>query len=80
MPMPDLDMLGLKAYSFKEGVHSELKAFERLDYCSHIQQMTLIFFTNGYTFSDSVYVYKREMSSEIFAVRLRPHCVNSACD
>ena len=42
----------------KEGVHSEMKTCERLDYCPHIQPIKLIFSKNAPIFPDSVSVSK----------------------
>ena len=38
----------------KERVHSEMKTSERLDYCPHIQPITLIFLKSVPTFPDRV--------------------------
>ena len=43
---------------FKETVHSEIKICEKLDYCTNIQQITLIFPKSDPTFLDSDSVSK----------------------
>ena len=45
-------------FCLKERVHSEMKTWERLDYCPHIQPITLIFLTSVPTFPDIVFVSK----------------------
>ena len=42
----------------KERVHSEMKTWERLDYCPHIQPITWIFLKSVPTFPDRVSVSK----------------------
>ena len=53
--------IGLTLFSklqVKERVHSEMKTFERLDYCPHIQPITLIFPKSAPTFHGCVSVPK----------------------
>ena len=52
-------------YELKERVHSEMKSFERLDYCPHIQPLTLIFLKSVPTFHDCVSVSKLFTSRDL---------------
>ena len=52
-------------YELKERVHSEMKSFEMLDYCPHIQPLTLIFLKSVPTFHERVSVSKIYTSEDL---------------